>query len=125
MYGTFEGVPYVEHLEEVTAIQLVGWTWRILDSSAGVTAANRVIVFHRAQIFAEFRYSRRTDEYWTYVKEQRRICSIYGKAARYRCLTHIHLLKRSRQQGLVKLHRLFGRIEGFRGCYAELPPVFL
>lgn len=124
LYRTFGEVPYVERLEAVTANQLARWRQRIINSPTGVIVTNRAIMFDRAQIVAEFRYLRKTGEYWSYVKDERRFRSLYGQAIPYQCLTHLHLRKLSRQQGWIKLHRLFGRIEVPRGCYVELPPAF-
>lgn len=121
-YRTRGEVDYVDRLEGVTGQQLNRWRQKMVTSPNGVVVTNRAIFWDRAQIIAEFRYTRKQGDYWSYVKGERRYRSMYGQIIPYQCLTHLEMRQNTRLNGWIKLHRSFGRIEVPRGCYVETPP---
>lgn len=124
VYYTFGEVHYIQRHEEVTASLLVRWRQCIPNLSAGVVIADQAIMFDRKQLIAEFRYSRKTGEYWSYIKDKRRFRSLYEQIVPYQWPTHLHKKKLSRERDLAKIDRLLRRKDVSRGCYVDLPPAF-
>lgn len=118
-YRTRGEMELARNLMDVTDEQLERWL--LPEGNGDLKLMDEAYVSNRPQLRAEFRYVKRTSSYWgEQVRQERRCRSMLGYAVPYQAFTAYQMRDGKRARAVVRLPRVYTRIEVPQGCYVDL-----
>lgn len=117
VYRTRGEMSYVDALQQLSPALVESWRGKCEPDQ-------RAVLMDRPQLRREFRYLRKTNDYWTkYIRNERRARVATDLLIPHHANTYHHMRAVVRPGKWASANEYWRRVEVPRGCRAELPPV--